>query len=586
MDEREIHDQLAGAAETIAPTSDLATRAESRYLRRRTRVRVVGAAVVIALIASGVTTAAIVSRKTTNTIRPAVAPTTTNPSAVPRTTIANGASGVDFNQLNNLSFVDAMTGFGLLQDSDSQTGIIRSDDGGRSWRRVGTLDTFEQFVHFENHSDGVAWGTGPLELTTDGGVHWRAVDGPVDNQLAWSDGRLWAMTPCVQSTPCGSRPVLTSDDAGRIWQPTAPLQQGLGPAYLIAGSRSNAYVAEPASDAQSVTAWQLALTHDGGASWTYRSVPCPSFTVSPSLAFNGTTLLLLCEGEPAGTTGMSQLLASTDDGRTWVPRCQCLGDAGVSSVGSTFLADFGRGGIESSTDDGRTWHSPAFVVGDTASLSASVPGVGIWLYIVRSTSNGIWFSADGVHWEQRLQLTPTGRAVTAGPTTTNSAAGPLVDPGSISSLSFVDARTGFGLAHAPGVSMQSMVRTDDGGRTWHVVSTLQTANWFVHFENASDGVVWGDGTLHVTTDGGAHWRIPAGAPVDDLLAWSGGRIWALSCVNHRVCATRVPSVSDDGGSTWRSIAPPGQSLNAGPIIATSQSDAYALEPAAGRRWVL
>jgi len=111
----------------------------------------------------------------------------------------------------------------------------------------------------------------------------------------------------------------------------------------------------------------------------------------------------------------------------------------------------------------------------------------------------------------------------------------------------------------------------------------------VHFENASDGVVWGDGTLHVTTDGGARWRIPAGAPVDDLLAWSGGRIWALSCVNHRVCATRVPSVSDDGGSTWRAIAALDQSLNSGPIVATSRSDAYALEPASGSsvgQWML
>ena len=55
---------------------------------------------------------------------------------------------------------------------------MRSDDGGRTWRDIAVLDDAD--VHFENASDGVAWGAGGgLQVTTDGGAQWRApVGGP------------------------------------------------------------------------------------------------------------------------------------------------------------------------------------------------------------------------------------------------------------------------------------------------------------------------------------------------------------------------------------------------------------------------
>jgi hypothetical protein len=212
------------------------------------------------------------------------------------------------------------------------------------------------------------------------------------------------MSPCVQSTPCGSRPVLISDDTGRTWQRTAPLQQGFGGATIVAMSKSVAYVVEPSTDTQPGP-WQLALTTDGGVSWAYESAPCVT-TEQPYLASNDSVLLLVCAGGAGAGSQMKQVWTSGDNGRRWTAGAALVLSGYVrtlTQVGSTFVVAMARGEMWSSPD-GRSWHRETDT-GEGFWAIATVPGVGAWAATGRADRNaGLLFSPDGIHWEQRARL--------------------------------------------------------------------------------------------------------------------------------------------------------------------------------------
>jgi hypothetical protein len=210
------------------------------------------------------------------------------------------------------------------------------------------------------------------------------------------------MSPCVQSTPCGSRPLVISDDVGRAWRQTAPLQQGFGSATIVASSKSVAYVVEPKTDKQPGP-WQLAVTKDDGGSWAYESVPCPTWTEQPYLAVNNSTLLLVCAGQPAAGSQMKEVWTSGDDGRRWTPAVRLDGGGYITvltNVGSTFVAALSRADLWSSTDGG-SWRRETDTVQGFWAI-ATVPGVGAWAATGRADQNaGLLFSPDGVHWDRR-----------------------------------------------------------------------------------------------------------------------------------------------------------------------------------------
>jgi photosystem II stability/assembly factor-like uncharacterized protein len=312
------------------------------------------------------------------------------------------SAAVDLHRLTALSFVDARVGFAL---SIQVAQVARTDDGGRTWRQVGMLDTAEPFLHFENGLDGVAWGTGPLQVTSDGGRHWHSGDGPVDNYLAWAQGRLWAMSPCVQSTPCGARPLLISDDVGLTWRRTAALRQGFGQATLVVVSKSHAYVVEPSTDTQPGPS-QLAVTRDSGTSWHYEPVPCGSDTEQLYLAATPKSLLLICAAQP-GSSVLQQyaIYTSPNEGRTWTPRTRVPGPGNISSItqiNTRWILAMLDGSLWSSDDDARTWQPKIAIdpsVGGSWSLS-TVPNAGIWAaHQSTSSKDGVWFSADGTRWQ-------------------------------------------------------------------------------------------------------------------------------------------------------------------------------------------
>jgi len=425
MDERELRELLRDAATSLRPSNiaDLADRSQRRYRRRRVRARLLASAVVVAVVGSAVATAAMVVRSSARS-GPTVAPltSTTGEHRVSTTTtgVANGP--IDVRDIAALSFVDKDVGFSLVNPPGTSTStLVRTDDGGRTWRPQGLLGESENFVHFENESDGVAWGEGPLEITTDGGVHWRepAGGGPVDNYLTWAGGRLWSMEPCVQTAPCGVRSLLVSDDVGVTWRRTNPVQQQFGGAAVTAVSRLTAYVVQAAT---TPGLWQIIFTHDGGASWTYEPVPCWSGTQSPYLAANTNALMLVCAGQPGLGNQQKQVWTSTDGGRHWTAGSNLLGgDVGsITALGNNFVVGDSRADIYFSADDGHSWRIAIATVEAFPAID-SLPGVGAWVATGHADAHaGIWFSANGTDWELRASAAAPVPSSTA-PTTTTTA---------------------------------------------------------------------------------------------------------------------------------------------------------------------
>jgi hypothetical protein len=112
--------------------------------------------------------------------------------------------------------------------------------------------------------------------------------------------------------------------------------------------------------------------------------------------------LLGCFGQPAGHTTPKVALTSSDGGRTWERAAGIPGEgADVSSFGSTFIANPGRTALLYSTDDAHSWHV-AFPASSPV-YTTTLPGIGIWAFSGSGTTFGIWFSADGVHWQQRAR---------------------------------------------------------------------------------------------------------------------------------------------------------------------------------------
>jgi photosystem II stability/assembly factor-like uncharacterized protein len=553
MDEREVRALLTRAADSVEATDDLAARAQRRYRRRRARGRALAVGVVLLVVGVGVATAAAVGGDHTST-PPVVEPT---PSSVvtPTSRPDSPQVRIDGRSLNALSFVDANVGYGM-----DGSALWRTEDGGSRWEWVGVLPGREpgagSGLHFETATDGVAWGgDGRIRFTTDGGQSWRDTAVIGSEVASWSDGRLWAIRACYDGSTCPPRPLAISDDRGARWSETASLPAGFGWAAVVATSRSTAYVA---GTDMSVGRSQLAVTHDGGASWSYEATPCEHS--APELAYNGTTLLLVCILQPTVSRDY-EVYTSDDEGGTWSPvlpqPVRGTLDA-LSNVGSTFVAGTRRGLWSSA--DGRSWTQSTFEE-EAYWAIVTVPEVGAW---ARGPA-GLLFSRDGARWE------PVARPPTS---TTRPPRRPTIDPSALSSLSFVDADNGFA------VRGNDLVRSRDGGRTWTVVDAagFLPADG-LHFETESDGLAWGREGVDFTRDGGRHWS-PASTASLQVLSWSDGRVWAYKpCPTEARRCPRPLYASDDLGETWvpATTFEPGYS---GPsLTAPDRSTAYVIEGA-------
>lgn len=102
------------------------------------------------------------------------------------------------------------------------------------------------------------------------------------------------------------------------------------------------------------------------------------------------------------------------------------------------------------------------------------------------------------------------------------------------SATFVSDSTGWVLGSSPCPTgtgrCDVVVRTRDGGRTWRAIPSPRTSPDSlaqIRFADERNGFVTGD-QLWSTHDGGASWRVVAGAGETQQVAAAEGRVWVLS----------------------------------------------------------
>jgi photosystem II stability/assembly factor-like uncharacterized protein len=258
--------------------------------------------------------------------------------------------------------------------------VLRTVDGGRSWRSVGPPDTADlQFRDIEafdaDHAVVLAIGEGELSrvyVTGNGGRTWTETFRNTDpaafyDCLAFFDRRHGlALSDPVD----GHFRILSTKDGGRHWAvaPTTGMPAALDGEFAFAASGTCLVTAK--TDATG-NAWfatgggpssRVFHTRDFGAHWSAVSTPVPSGPSAGiySLAFRDRRHGLAVGGDFAAPTAAPDGAAtSRDGGATWtvakrVPGEYRSGAAWRSAFGDTALA-VGPTGSDVSDDGGRTW---------------------------------------------------------------------------------------------------------------------------------------------------------------------------------------------------------------------------------------
>jgi hypothetical protein len=330
--------------------------------------------------------------------------------------------------------------------------------------------------------------------------------------------------PTTSSSPTPSdTPTPTSGTA------TGPAWDGAQPVSLTATSTKTFVVLGQRSSNCGRTCLRLLESHDGGA--TYDALPVPPDAGTGIDAATGTTASQVRFGSAVdGWLFQSGLWATHDGGLTWskvsmpgaVERLEAASGtvwalvsddkgsqqlwsspvrsdswtrvSGVSVTGPGDLSVQGKQVVVAGAQDSATWSNVSGTFAKTAgpcpgSLQISLSGFdGVWAACATGTAGHLAYSADAVHWSDvPLDLgqgsLPNSLLVGAGAHQRATVAVPG-DPGLVtldattgrilhqgqsgagwSFVGFTDASVGYAISDTGGAGQ--VLRTDDGGATWH-----------------------------------------------------------------------------------------------------------------------
>ena len=156
---------------------------------------------------------------------------------------------------------------------------------------------------------------GLVGATADGGRTWKVTlrtDWALDDVTTFGDRFAWTtLGGCGSGTRCSQPVVFASEDAGLTW--SAVSHDNL--ARLSFVSPKDGWAIRTQSNAAPAP---LAVTSDGGATWTDAGNPCPHGTLLQDVRFASRSQgWVLCTGEPGAGNQFKAVLESSDGGRTW-----------------------------------------------------------------------------------------------------------------------------------------------------------------------------------------------------------------------------------------------------------------------------
>jgi photosystem II stability/assembly factor-like uncharacterized protein len=321
-------------------------------------------------------------------------------------------------RLSAVTFLSAQLGLGLWEGTPTcGNRLVRTNDGGRTWKVVGTklpfefqgLSSFEPTMLFPIASVGYISDGGATLMTSDGGRTWTGVVFPGWARVISRYGSsLWAfVAPCAATAVCRYQLEATTLD-GHTWQQRGTVPLGNFVPLLVErldAQRALAAIGQPGAPAGTPSAL---LTTDGGLHWSAVAACAPGGFAAASFAALGPRLVwVLCNGGGSMSRALYSLLVSADGGSTWHSVAVDRSLAGFPHIptapGGTIAATTGKRlwlanyfGLYESKTGGRTWRSVIrFAREAYASEFTFFSSTLGWLFV---PTVGLWMTSNGRTW--------------------------------------------------------------------------------------------------------------------------------------------------------------------------------------------
>ncbi|WP_310552076.1 WD40/YVTN/BNR-like repeat-containing protein [Paenibacillus glufosinatiresistens] len=284
-------------------------------------------------------------------------------------------------QFADIEFPNNVEGWALASTA-SGTGryLIRTADGGSTWKRIDGLPLTMSRIDFPDRRTGFAYDWASAYVTGDGGSTWSKLPLPANTRgAAFASRNLGYASVVVPGT--GYR-VMKTADGGKHWKKvlTVPFDSPYYTEIRIRGSQVWAVLYGGVGMSQ--TSYSLYASRDGGSHWR-RVIAADSAGGGPA---PGTGPALLTEGPAAGKPG----------------------NLSLASGGAAFLLGYSPAGeqigVGRSTDGGLTWSNRSVLPGYDGSISFAGPTTG-WMaadtpkgWALYATGNG------GMTWSKKFSF--------------------------------------------------------------------------------------------------------------------------------------------------------------------------------------